>query len=70
MSGNRSDSALAGLESDEQVVETLVSEGNALGELGRTDEQIAIYDEIVRRFADRSETLIAEQVAQTLVDKG
>ena len=38
--------------------------------MGRNEEAIAAYDEVVRRYASRSEAQIAEWVAKALCNKG
>jgi TolA-binding protein len=38
--------------------------------LGKSDEEIAVYDDVVARFALRQEPGIAQQVAQALFNKG
>ncbi len=54
----------------EQVATALVNKGVTLGQLQRSEEEILVYDDIVRRFAERPETSLAEQVARALVYKG
>ena len=44
--------------------------GFELGTLNRGEEEIAVYDEVVRRFGDAVEAGIREQVARALVNKG
>jgi tetratricopeptide (TPR) repeat protein len=48
----------------------LVGKGVMLGELGRREEAIAVYDDIVGRFGAASETALREGVARALVNKG
>ena len=44
--------------------------GVTLGVLGRSDDEIAVYDELIARDADRDELALREQVAKALVNKG
>jgi tetratricopeptide (TPR) repeat protein len=44
--------------------------GVGLGELGRSEEAISVYDELLMRFADAPEPALREQVATALVNKG
>ncbi|MEZ5381377.1 MAG: hypothetical protein R2754_06210 [Microthrixaceae bacterium] len=44
--------------------------GVVLGELGRSDEAIGVYDEVVARYGDDTEPAVREQVAGALVSKG
>ncbi|MBI5284913.1 MAG: hypothetical protein HY874_07435, partial [Chloroflexi bacterium] len=41
-----------------------------LGELGRRDEALAAYDEVVQRYGEETETELRMQVAMALVNKG
>ncbi len=52
------------VESEEPVAQALVNKGVTLGALGRPEEAMAVYDEVVRRYADRPEAPLAEPVAQ------
>jgi tetratricopeptide (TPR) repeat protein len=45
-------------------------QGAALAQLGRTEEEIAIYNDMVARFGTASELALREQVARALVYKG
>ena len=61
--------------SDEQkarlrIVYALLNKGIAFASLGRGEDEIAVYDEMVRRFGDADELPLREQVARTLVNKG
>ena len=40
-----------------------------LGELGRTDEEIVVYDDVVARYGDNSEPALREQTARALFNK-
>jgi len=46
------------------VARALVNKGVTLGALGRTEEEIAVYDDVVGRFGEASEPGIQEIVAQ------
>ncbi|MBI4492375.1 MAG: NACHT domain-containing protein, partial [Chloroflexi bacterium] len=52
------------------VATALVNKGVTLGSLGRAEEAIATYDQVVARFGERPEAALAEQVAKALVNKG
>ena len=59
------------------VARALVNKGWALGELGRFDEEISVYDEVDRRFRDATERgdedfrgEFCELLARALVSKG
>ena len=45
----------------------LVSKGNSLGELGRTQDAIDVYDQVVDRFGGVGEVAIRRQVALALL---
>ncbi|MBL4691012.1 MAG: hypothetical protein JKY68_06055, partial [Rhodospirillales bacterium] len=47
----------------------LFNKGVALGEAGKSEEAIAAYDEVVRRFGDSGETALLEQVAKAFNGK-
>ena len=49
---------------------TLFQKGVALGEIGRTEEALAAYDEILRRFGESDAPALREQVAMALLNKG
>ena len=48
----------------------LYNKGYRLGSLNRSDEEIAVYDEVVKRFGNAKEAALLEQVAMALVTKG
>ncbi len=48
----------------------LISRGYALGELGRSVEELAAYDDVVNRFGASDAPALREYVAQALVNKG
>ena len=49
---------------------TLFQRGVALGEIGRTEEQLAAYDEVVRQFGKSEAPVLLEPVARALFNKG
>ena len=55
---------------DERVAKALVNKGVALAELNRSEEAVALYDEVLRRFGESSELALRERVARALVNKG
>jgi tetratricopeptide (TPR) repeat protein len=48
------------------VARALVNQGVKLGELGRSEEAIEVYGQVVARYGDRPEAPLAEQVARAL----
>ena len=46
------------------------NKGATLGVLGRSDEEIVVYDELIARDGARDELALREQVAKALVNKG
>jgi hypothetical protein len=53
-----------------QVARALFAKVTRLGELGRSEEVIAVYDDVVQRFGTASELQLREQVAGALFAKG
>ncbi|MDY6972657.1 MAG: ATP-binding protein [Thermodesulfobacteriota bacterium] len=53
-----------------EVAGALFNKGFALGSLGRSEEAIAVYDEVVSRFADVDEPALRVLIAGALVIKG
>ena len=53
-----------------QIAKALVNKGIALGELKRPEEEIAAYDEVVKRFGEAEETDLLAQVARALRCRG
>jgi tetratricopeptide (TPR) repeat protein len=53
-----------------RVVKAFVNKGVALGQLGKSEEEIALYDEIDRRYAQDALPGVREQVVWALVNKG
>ncbi|MDO9294367.1 tetratricopeptide repeat protein [Bradyrhizobium sp.] len=51
-------------------VRSRIEEGSRLGALGRSEEAIAVYDEVVSRFGAAEEPVLREGVARALVEKG
>ena len=56
--------------SSEQVAAALVDEGVRLSRLNRSDEEMEVYDEVVKRFGDTNSSATLEQVAKALFYKG
>jgi tetratricopeptide (TPR) repeat protein len=54
----------------EQVAKAMVNKGISLWVLNRSEEEIAVYDDLIVRFQDRKEPQIVEQVAKAMVNKG
>ena len=54
----------------EQVATALVNKGITLGTLNRSEEAIAVYDDVVKRFGEATEPALRELVAKALVNKG
>ena len=54
----------------ERAVMALVNKGITLGMLGRSEEAIAVYDDVATRFGEASEPVLRELVAKALVNKG
>ncbi len=50
--------------------QTLRNKGYGLGILGRRQEEIAVYDDLLARFGNATEPALRKQVAMALVDKG
>ena len=66
-----SESANSSPLSDSSVADTLGWKADAHSKLGETDKQIAVYDEIIRRFEESDEQLLFQtSVAWALVNKG
>ena len=53
-----------------EIARALVNKGVALGSLGRGEDAIAVYDEVISRFGDAEELPLREQVARALMNKG
>src|SRR5438445_13524956 len=54
----------------EQVAKALYNKGITLGALNRSEDEISVYDEVVRRLGDATEQAVREQVATALYNKG
>ena len=54
----------------EQVTKALFNKGVMLGSLGRSEDEIAVYDEVIARFAEATELSLCEEVARAMVNKG
>lgn len=55
---------------DEANAFALFAKGYAFGQLGRSKDEIAIYEDILVRFGQSSSPALLEQVAKALVNKG
>jgi tetratricopeptide (TPR) repeat protein len=53
-----------------QVAKALVNKGVRLGELNRKEEEIQVYDDVIKRFSGATEPALREQVANALFNKG
>ena len=47
-----------------------INVGVLLGELGRSEEALVVYDEVIARYAEAPEAALREQVARALFNKG
>jgi len=57
-------------EMQEKVAQALFNKGITLEQIERSEDAIAVYDEIDKRFGTRSEPALLELVAKALVNKG
>ncbi|MDD4929207.1 MAG: tetratricopeptide repeat protein [Gallionella sp.] len=64
-----SKAAEAATESVDQA-KALLSKGITLGQMQRNEEEIAVYDEVLRRYGEATETALRERVAKALLNKG
>jgi tetratricopeptide (TPR) repeat protein len=53
-----------------QVAMALFNKGITLGTINKSEEAIAVYDDLLRRFGDAQELELRRQVAMALVNKG
>ncbi|MDO8333234.1 MAG: tetratricopeptide repeat protein, partial [Nitrosomonas sp.] len=53
-----------------QLAKALFNKAITLGQLERSEEAIAVYDEVVKRFGESTELSLREQVAKALLNKG
>jgi tetratricopeptide (TPR) repeat protein len=60
----------ADAESHARLGWALFYKGVTLGQLKRSEEEIGVYDELVRRYGGAAEPALREHVAQALVNKG
>ena len=70
---NRSIARLSGakdLASRVELAKALFNKGFKLGELGKSKDEIKVYDDLVERFAEAKEAALREQVASALFNKG
>ncbi len=49
---------------------TLVNKGITLGALNRSEEEIAVYDDVIARFEMTKDAALKMQVARALFNKG
>jgi len=52
-----------------QQAKALFNKGVALGQMGKNEAEIAVYDEVVRRYGDAPEAALRERVANALLNK-
>ena len=72
MFGEIADRLAGSSDGDRRVREAkaLVNKGVTLGTLGRSEEEIGVYDDVVARFGGAAELALLEPVARALVNKG
>ena len=51
-------------------VDASINVGVLLGQLGRSEEALVVYDDVIARYADAPEPALREQVARALFNKG
>jgi tetratricopeptide (TPR) repeat protein len=56
--------------SNEELAEALIHKGIVLGYLHRSNEEIAVYDDVIGRFGESSELILKKHVAWALMNKG
>lgn len=54
----------------EKHVRSLIQDARRLGEQGRSEEAVKVYDEVISRFGLVKDLAIREQVARALINKG
>jgi tetratricopeptide (TPR) repeat protein len=47
----------------------MVNKGVRLGEMGLSDDEIRVYDEVVKRYGQSNEPVLQRQVARALISK-
>ena len=52
------------------MAKALRNKGITLGQMGKNEEEIRVYDEVVSRFGDSTDLALREQVAKALKNKG
>ena len=52
------------------IIVAAINVGVLLGELGRSEDELAVYDEVIARYGDEPEPALREQAASALVNKG
>ncbi len=57
-------------EGDDDFAFACFTEAYALVQLNRTEEAVAVYDDVIKRFGDSKESALQDQVAKALVSKG
>ena len=57
-------------ETDKEYSQALFTKALILGQLGKYEEEIKVYDELIERFKNSKESNIIEHVANALVNKG
>ena len=62
--------AMQTLATDGRMPEAMFNVGVLLGQLDRSEEAIAVYDELVGRFGEATEPALREQTAEALLNKG
>lgn len=55
---------------NERIAMALIKKGITLENFNRSDEAIAVYNEIIKRFGNTNELALREEVAKALVNKG
>lgn len=53
----------------EGVAMAMVNKGSRLGELGRNEDAIAVYDQVIEQFGDNPDPAITQQVARAMANK-
>ena len=53
-----------------KVAKAMRNKGVSFGELNKSEEAIKVYDELIAKYGKREETVIAEQVASAMCNKG
>jgi tetratricopeptide (TPR) repeat protein len=64
------DGSAGNVETDNLIATALYNKGATLGKLGKSEEEIAEYDLVVKWFGGRDDTVLVERVAAALNNKG